>query len=383
MTKRGIFFGSGRISILIAFAFFAVAGCSVETELHWVETADNLMIALTRYLPFRDANEAVPVALLPGITESRRAFDVDMRHSLARSLARDGFDVWTVEFRGRGLSDIPNGPTPLYGPWSCDDFIHYDTVAAFDYIHDTTGRDLFTLGYSEGGLVMTGYLETEDPGIVRGMIGLAPSVVMGATNEEPISAFPPIQYAMSFLAPFAVILPDDLLIPLHSITSFFWSILVLLDLDEEVNELDVWSLLWNPENMDDRIINELMFKVPWTFTTNEIKQYSAGASYFNRQGTGSFPGSDWEIEHGPFNYARNLSLIDIPALIIAGGGDQMVPEANARFVYDNISSTDRTMRTFSVDNGDSHDYGHLDLSIGLNAPREVYPLISDWLLDRS
>src|SRR5689334_4166748 len=73
-------------------------------ELYRSPTDDGSAIALGRYLPRERRRFQQPVVLCHGLGANRFALDFDERHSLARYLARRGFETWVLELRGRGLA---------------------------------------------------------------------------------------------------------------------------------------------------------------------------------------------------------------------------------------------------------------------------------------
>ena len=47
--------------------------------------------------------------------------------------------------------------------------------------------------------------------------------------------------------------------------------------------------------------------------------------------------------------------------------------------FDALGSGDKTLYVFSKANGHVADYGHCDLAWSRYAPREVFPVVIDWL----
>ena len=147
-------------------------------------------------------------------------------------------------------------------------------------------------------------------------------------------------------------------------------------------QLDLWEMLWHRENMTDSLGEEVIFNVLSPISSNEIKQLLRGADYFNRKGICTFEGSALEAAAGPFCYLDRLPEIQVPSLVLAGNKDDFTPPVNARYVYDLIGAQDKDYQVFGRLQGDNADYGHYDLTVGVNAARDVYPVIADWLLER-
>jgi predicted alpha/beta hydrolase len=98
-------------------------------EIHFAATPDGWRLALHRYRPRGAGAHGVPVLLCGGYGCNRHFVDSDEPYSLARFLARAGFDVWPVELRGRGLSR-PTGARARPGIWTFDDLARIDVPAA-------------------------------------------------------------------------------------------------------------------------------------------------------------------------------------------------------------------------------------------------------------
>ena len=71
----------------------------------------------------------------------------------------------------------------------------------------------------------------------------------------------------------------------------------------------------------------------------------------------------------------DLRRIDMPLLLIMGESDHLVPPAATRPLLDAVSSTDRTARELKA--------GHIGLSVGSRAHRELWPEVAAWIAARS
>ena len=78
-------------------------------ELYRVPTDDGAAIALGRYHAREARRYAEPVILCHGLGANRFHMDFDEHYSLARYLARAGFETWVLELRGRGLAGAVRG----------------------------------------------------------------------------------------------------------------------------------------------------------------------------------------------------------------------------------------------------------------------------------
>jgi len=302
---------------------------------------------------------------------------------MARFLAARGIEAWIIDFRGRGNSGVPPGTTDLYATWSIDDFGFLDIGTAADLIRrlSPSGR-FFLLGFSEGDVASTAYLLEGEPGTVCGHIALAPAIVLGATAEDPDADWPPSQFLFNALSPLAPIIPPDLFIPFSDLVRGLYEIVTELGLVEWALQVELWNILWNMENMTDDMVFVVLLNGLGDISGNVFKQFLLGTDYEDRRGVCTFPGSALERKAGPFCYQDRLHELDMPTLVLAGSADMAVPPVNARFVYDRLTMQDKSFRVFGVEHGDTIDYGHDDMTFGVHAEEDVFPVIAQWLLDR-
>ena len=124
----------------------------------------------------------------------------------------------------------------------------------------------------------------------------------------------------------------------------------------------------NPENLDGALQRRIMVNMIANFSRNELLQYS-----------------DW-ILHDTFrsidqrrDYRAELSRITVPSLFLAGPRDALSPPDAARDTCDAVGASDKQFVLCSRAQGMRVNYGHFDLVVGKEAPREVYPVVSAWL----
>ncbi|KAL3575031.1 hypothetical protein D5086_023132 [Populus alba] len=81
--------------------------CTAD-ELHYVTVSNSeWKLALWRYLPSPKAKPRNhPLLLLSGVGTNAIGYDLSPESSFARSMSNQGFDTWTLEVRGSGLSAL-------------------------------------------------------------------------------------------------------------------------------------------------------------------------------------------------------------------------------------------------------------------------------------
>ncbi len=81
----------------------------VPDELHFAPTSDGYEIALYRFRPDYKSRRREPVILCHGVGANHVCYVPKPYPSLARHLVEEGYDVYAIDLRGRGLSSQPNG----------------------------------------------------------------------------------------------------------------------------------------------------------------------------------------------------------------------------------------------------------------------------------
>ncbi len=319
-----------------------------RATIEFARTADGWDLALHHYPGGR--NDVPPAILVSGYACNRYFVDFNDRYSLARFLARRGIDAWVLELRGHGHSEVAVGRRR---GWTFDDLVRFDVPAALTHVRTQAGgRRPVWIGHSMGGMIAYAALGL-NPSVHEALAGL---VTMASPMGFPAVASPTLRtLGEAFLA-----LPLPQRLPQRGVLVALWSVLR-------------WSpgaalTGMNPANTDlhafGRALRLFMSSVPRS-KLRQLAQWSL---------TGEFRSCD-----GTIDYRANLPRIRTAALIIAGTLDRLASPEMVRFAYDRISSAEKRYREFGVRNGDSADYGHIDLIFGRRAPEEVFPVIGDWI----
>lgn len=331
------------ISFLAARYFFVP---SYPDEIHFATTDDNWRISLTRYRPAGPARQRYPVVMVHGLAANRRNFDLTEEISMARALAARGFDTWIVELRGRGLSTRPRLFSGLRYDWSFDEYVEKDLPAALGAIRRATGsEELHLLGFSIGALACYAYLTgpANDKGI-RSLVSMAGNVYFKRVAKGVSGGlirnlrWMRHRWLMRVLAPI----------------SGYWHPSPL-------------QIIHNPENTSGKVQRRAMVNMICNFARNELLQYS-----------------DWilndvfrSIDHRR-DYRADLEKLTVPTLFLGGGRDILAPPDAAKDTLQKIGATDKKLVICSRAGGFTVNFGHFDLTIGKQAPTEIFPLIGNW-----
>lgn len=378
---------------LISLTIFAVFTCNVYSDRadagdamakvrireYNVKTEDGWNLSVNRYTLKNDSSKKrAAVILCHGFNINNRFWDLDRRCSVARYLAGNGYDVWAPSLRGSGLSskpilsdlkgmirfEMPAIPRMLMKApaditklnWTIDDHISKDIPAIMDLVRKESGFDkIYWIGHSMGSIIVFGYLETEDRNNVAGFISLSSMMII----PKPIN--PQLERAANERR----LLTASLL--LNAVVASQLRNYTLGNIKTPIEEL-----LMNKGNMETDVVYRF-FRVVIDDTSPGIM-----AQFVNSLKAGKMISSD-----GKINYTDSMSLVKAPILIAGGGQDGFVTEEGMRGTYDAISSDDKSIVVFSKANGYSADYGHCDLILGKNSEKEVYPVILNWLNERT
>lgn len=320
----------------------------------FIDAPDGWRLATYRY-PHRSANRH-PVLLVHGLGTNRHDIDFpDARLSLAKYLWKQGFDTWIVELRGSGRSHpsslMSRYLNQLRTNWTFDDYIFKDLPAVVKHIQSITGKKkLHWIGHSLGGTVVYAAIETLGNGVCASAVTLG--AAMSASAKIGLIRFLekfgplvkpwpylPLKYMALAGAPLT-----RWLAPLED--NFFYSI----------DNVDLSTLETSLKVAVENVSIPLFLQLHDWYTKNHFRS-----------------------RDGSFSYRNSLKKIEVPFLICAGSVDRLTGFPDVHFPFRKIRSKKKRFRVFSRETGCRTEYGHMDLVLGRNAPREVFPEISAWL----
>jgi predicted alpha/beta hydrolase len=319
-----------------------------KARAYGVPTPDGWMLALHRYQPAAPASGAV--LLCSGYSCNRHFIDFDERHSLARFLARRGFDAWVVELRGRGMSRPCAGNSRPWR-WTFDDLAQTDVPCAIRFVQKQVGhRRLCWVGHSMGAMVQYAHLGTaardEWPAAI---VTLASPVVFPAAASALLQRIGNALLALPFFD----------LVPQRAALGVLWHL---------VGRTRALEIGMNPQNIDRRVVGTALRRAignPSRLKLQQLARWSAD---------GAFTSHDRAID-----YRERLCDVDIPALVVAGGMDRLAPPECVAPAYEQFANSGKRFIVLDRAHGFGNDYGHVDIVLGRNAPDEVFPLLADWI----
>lgn len=349
---RGHFVSSLLLSlslVVLAPSLWGAEPTFLLQEDHWAVTAEKFELHMNR-LRLKKSRWRTPVVLCHGFLVNSRFLDLTDDTSLARFLARQGFDVWNLSLRGTGrsLNPLRGGPKR----WTLDDMIREDVGPVVEYVqrHGKSPR-VNWVGFEMGGLLPYGYIEERGAASgINALVTIGTPVTFNHTEQEPMKMLLKLEESPNWRKLFLYLdgpLLGRFLIPMvPKIEQFFY----------------------NPENMNPEIKEKFLEVALAPVNAGVLDQ----VAMMIRQG-------EFVTANGDSSYRKKLTRVRIPVLLIGGEKDTVAPASALRAEYRALKSKDRTRRIFGSRPKDAAAYGHYDLILGKKAKEEIFPLIARWL----
>jgi len=330
-----------------------VFGSRVKPKVVWTRTRDGWQLPLYHYRAERQTSPWGPLILMHGLSANRFNLDApDPKISLARFLHEHGHDVWVAELRGAGRARPPGWPLRGRRTFDFDDYVHRDIPAVVRTVLDLADSTwLHWVGHSMGGMLAYAALEHYDQKLFRSLVTIA-SPAFTAVKHPLVDQL----YKLRFVLNVMPWLPSRRLAQIGSLAP-------------KLISTTVGQIVANPDNMDPRHIRQLLRNALTDLPAPLLKQF---AEWY-----GGPPG--FKRRDGLLDYYEQMQRIEVPTLVISGAGDLLTPVADLRSAYDSVGAKDKRLIIASRKYGFAHDYGHIDLVLGIDARREIYPHIADWV----
>jgi cholesterol oxidase len=322
-------------------------------EVHMVPTSDGAEVKLTRYR-FGDKG---PLVLAPGYGNAAHAFAIEtVDKNWVQYLGEHGYDVWLLDYRASPEL------AASFTQFSVDDIAMRDWPAAIDTVRRESGQDTVqAMGHCVGGLSLF-------MAIGGGMEGLR-SATFSSLAGNPI--------------------------PTPGNQARAWARMATIFKRLGVKRLDVD---YEPSRWDGKVIETVMKALPFRHVPdspvarriyfvygdvydfeniNDATMSDAVPGFFGGGNMTFFEHMSRMIRasaardaHGRDAYWSNLDNFDFPINFLTG-------EHNRMFVPKGLQRSYDTLRAAHGPANYSHavipGYAHLDLWLGVNAQRDVWP----------
>ncbi len=325
-----------------------VAGFDPETV--YASSEDGWKLAI-HYWRGVGARHSTPLVMLHGLGSNRLNLHLTERYSVALAMAERGFDVYLPELRGAGLSRFAEGEAAQSREWGFADYALRDVPAVIEKVCELSNASgVHALGHSMGGMLLYAYATT-CPARLRSV----------CTVGSPLIGCLPLRFFEKNILELAAKVVSEKgprTIPIKTLAGAAGYL-------GPLGNKFIDGVLVNGDNIDPemslKLIHDATDNIPSRLVT-EIHAHMTGKAG----------------EANPYLYEERLERIDVPVFAIAGADDKVAVPESVHQGVSRIRSRDVRFREFGRRSGDKVDYGHLDLLIGLHAPREVYPVIADF-----
>jgi len=345
-----LFWLAVALSVLALGAFLLGRFYTVDREpaaIVYCRTEDGWRVALQHHPPREPIPGAPPVLLVPGFACGSAVFDFDPDASLAPYLASFGHDLWLLDWRGHAPSEHPRLFGRRRSSWSFDDYVEFDLPAALEAVCRETGSsEVQLVGLGAGGLAL-----------LAGASGLAARRVRSLA----------LLGAPAFFRRASAALPRWPLRLLHRLP-LVGLVRLLAPLLGRIYPGPL-ALLCNRDNLE-----------PASFRRALVNAVRAPAARECDQLAEWLRDDRFQAEGAARDYRALLEAVQAPTLLLHGPRDPFAPadaiEATSAALR---ASPERVTVLASRIGGMSANYGHLDLLLGRNARRDVFPHLLKWL----
>lgn len=271
-----------------------------------------------------NGQDGPPVFMLHGSIENGRIFYTESGKGLGPWLAEKGYDVFIADLQGRGESSPRVHKHSTHG---LKELMEDEIPAFLREIHALKGpRPMHWIAHSWGGVDFLTYLaEPQYEAEVKSM------VFFGSKRRIAVRSL-----------------------------RYYWMVGVGWN---RLSRLSIWR-----KGYLDAIA------------------YRMGADNISAQ---TFHDTDvwihakqWQHPKSGFDYAKALQARALPpTLYLAGRNDHVLghPDDVLRLAQETGPEARFKVHILSKATGQKHDYGHVDMLTHVDAPKDVFPMVSDWL----
>ncbi|MBX3269558.1 MAG: alpha/beta hydrolase [Sandaracinaceae bacterium] len=290
------------------------------------------------------------VILVHGYAQNRYTWHSTKR-SFVNYLADDGWDVFNVDLRGHGRSRRFGAPFPR----TLDDYIREDMPAFVEEARELSGHErVFLVGHSMGGLISYFSGATRLRERVRGITSIGSPYVFGRGSALLVGL-----RELAAAVGWTGLLDANPALPLRVVGQHLGRQRSLWN----ARHLPLPIRAWAPDTVEPEVLEEYLAR---TFDRSTL---AVALDIFRAGRNDGFKSVD-----GMIDYSTAFEILDRPLLVVAGTEDGLAPPESVRPAYDRSRSSDKTYRAFP--------FGHIDLVVGKEATRTVWPLVRNWLARR-
>jgi cholesterol oxidase len=326
---------------------------------HSVDVGDGFRIRLTRYA----GGARGPVVLAPGFSVRASSFATDtVEQNLVEALCARGYDVWLFDYRASADSGSP------VAPFTIDDIARIDWPAAVRFILAATGaKDLQAIAHCVGSMSLL-------MALLDGMTGVR-SIVASQLTLHPVTNW--LNYAKADLG------LARLLENYAPLEARFDSVPGTTDLDREIDTL-AWKVpVPEGEACKNPVCRRVFSIFGPSYAHRQLNNatHTALAEMFGCVSLRPFDQLSLMMQQGEAVDAQGRDVyvlpekaprLALPISFVAGADNQLFfPETCIRTQRWLSAHNDPALYTRHVFDG----YAHMDLFIGRDAARDVFPYL--------
>lgn len=326
-------------------------------------TMDGWRLGVRHYRPDHPDPDKLPVILCHGLGLNATFWTITDNHLPAQLNAR-GYDVYVFDIRASGENGQPGKNDRINrflrgtlfrergeSNWTVDDVVSYDMPAILEYVERDTGKHRVNwVGHSLGGMMVFPFLERNiHPERIANFVGMGSTIIQAKTpRKDMLAANAGIRSLLNFASAGRMGRPLTFFkMPgMEKIDKFYYSV----------------------DNVDWRTISRFYGYTLEDPGPGALRQFAPYLKY------GHMLSAD-----GTVDYSARLREVTVPTLMIAGAADLISDVPSTRMTFDALASPDKTLFVFGRANGHVADYSHCDLAWSRHAPREIFPVMIDWL----
>ncbi|MBI5548778.1 MAG: alpha/beta fold hydrolase [Deltaproteobacteria bacterium] len=296
-------------------------------------TIDGVRATLYRYVPAAGPSGRT-ILLLPDLGTSRHVFDLG-GVGLAPFLQAAGWEVYVVEYRGAGRSEVP------YGGYRLEDLLEGDAAAAF--ARAGLEHEKIALGGVGLGATFALVLAARHPERVSSVVALQPLIDPDQSSEPAAALLAQVEKAPA------------------------WIDLALLSRAPLFGKRSWFEVLWaNDGSFDAEELNRLRLHVLAPVPRDAARQL---AEAVRRR----------RLELGGVSVAGSIRGWQGPALLVFAPRDNLIHPEFATPARDLLSRERCQIHVLAPLSGARRDYGHLGMVLGQNAPGDVFAKVQRFL----
>lgn len=303
---------------------------------------------LYRYLPVEDEIYRIPLMIVTPPSNKGYIFDLASGQSFVEFMLQRGYDVYILDW---------NSPRKDEASLDIADYVDRFIAGSIAKICEITGEEEVTLGgYCMGGVLALIYAALNSPGPVKNFVSFATPVDF--THMHLFQAWAnKDHFDVDELVEELGLIPPELMLGAFDLAR---------PANRTAGQINLWTNMWSEDfvksyRMFDRWAAETL-PVPGAYFRTQIKEL---------MWKNALPAGELQIG----GRTVDLGRITAPILNIVAMHDHIVSHEATQPLMTQTGSSDRKE---IVSKG-----GHVSLVAGPAALRRLWPLIDDWLAERS